>query len=332
MTHGLQVSGAVVRYRTSGHREPITAVDHVDLAVTPGEVVALVGPSGSGKSSLLRAIAGLEPLVAGRISWSGDDLTGTPTARRGFGMMFQDAQLFTHLSVAGNVGYGLNHWTPQRRQSRIGELLALVGLPDHESRRVTELSGGQAQRVALARALAPQPRLLLLDEPLTALDRELREHLTGVLAHTLRATGTTAIHVTHDQDEAFALGDRVAVLMGGAIKQIGAPADLWRRPNSVAVATFLGYGPVIGAGDAAALGLGGAHGRVGLGPGALVPDPAGREVDVVGVHTRRGWHEVAVTLPDGQPGEVRYPLSADLPQVPGRVRVRLDEQACVRLD
>lgn len=207
---GLLVTDAVVSYVTASG--PVTAVDHVNLEVAPGEIVALLGASGSGKSSLLRAIAGLEPLAGGRITWDGLDLTGLPVHRRGFGMMFQDAQLFPTMNVGGNVAYGLHGRPAAERQARVAELLELVGLPGYGRRRVTELSGGQAQRVALARSLAPQPRLLLLDEPLSALDRALRERLVEDLGVVLRATHTTAVYVTHDQDEAFTLADRVVVL------------------------------------------------------------------------------------------------------------------------
>ncbi len=157
---------------------------------------------------------------------------GVPVYARGFGMMFQDGQLFQHLSVAGNIGYGLYREARTQRRARVAELLDIVGLPGYGGRRISELSGGQAQRVALARSLAPRPRLLLLDEPLSALDRTLREHLVEVLGEALRTTGTTALYVTHDQDEAFALADRVGVMADGRLLQLDAPELLWRRPIS----------------------------------------------------------------------------------------------------
>lgn len=220
---GLSVVDAVVTYRTASG--PVHAVDHVDLACAPGEIVALLGASGSGKSSLLRAIAGLERLAGGQIRWDGADVTALPTYRRGFGMMFQDSQLFPTMNVGANVAYGLAGRPRAEREERVAELLELVGLPGYERRKVTELSGGQAQRVALARSLAPRPRLLLLDEPLSALDRALRERLVGVLATVLRATGTTALHVTHDHGEAFALADRVAVMDAGQLVETDASAS-----------------------------------------------------------------------------------------------------------
>lgn len=325
VTQGLTVTDAVVRYPTASG--PVTAVDHVDLAVAPGEIVALLGASGSGKSSLLRAIAGLEPLASGRIAWDGRDLTAVPVHRRGFGMMFQDAQLFPTMNVGANVAYGLHGRPPAERRARVAELLELVGLPGYEGRRVTELSGGQAQRVALARSLAPQPRLLLLDEPLSALDRVLRERLVDDLGVVLRATHTTAVYVTHDQDEAFTLADRVAVLAEGRVLADAASDDLWRHPPTREVATFLGYGPFLDAATAARLGLGGvpASRLVGLGLGGLVLDRAGAEVPVDAQRRQRGKVEVSVTLPDGQ----RATVVAET-MLPGRtVGVRIDPDAVV---
>lgn len=323
MVSGLAVRDAVVRYG------PTTAVAGVSLDVAPGEVVALLGPSGSGKSSLLRAVAGLEPLAAGTVSWDGDDLAGVPVHRRGFAVMFQDGQLFPHLSVAGNVGYALHRRARPAREARVASLLELVGLAGYGPRPVTALSGGEAQRVALARSLAADPRLLLLDEPLSALDRGLRERLVGVLDDTLRATGIPALYVTHDQDEAFTLADRVAVLAGGRLLQVADPATLWRRPVSVEVAGFLGYGPFLA--DASGLGWSGEDGLVGIGPAGLVRDPGGVEVPVVEVRARRGGSEVLVRLPHGQVARVR---TAEIPphaHPPTSLRVRLDPDGCVVL-
>ena len=234
---GLQLRGGVVRYGST------TAVAGVDLQVRRGEVVALLGPSGCGKSSLLRAVAGLEPLSAGELTWDGADMTGVPVHRRGFGLMFQDGQLFPHRDVAGNVAYGLQMaGLPRAEQrQRVAELLDLVGLADYATRPITALSGGEQQRVALARALAPRPRLLLLDEPLSALDRALREHLATELHDILRAAGTTALYVTHDHDEAFTVADRVALMRTGQIVQTGTPAELWAHPVDAEAAGFLGY-------------------------------------------------------------------------------------------
>jgi thiamine transport system ATP-binding protein len=208
---GLTVEDVSVRY---GNR---AAVDGVSLAVAPGEIVALLGPSGCGKSTLLRAIAGLEPLAGGTIRWDGVDLAGVPVHRRRFGLMFQDGQLFPHQTVAQNVGYGLTMGgvRGQARADAVAELLTLVDLADLGGRSVTTLSGGQAQRVALARALAPEPRLLLLDEPLSSLDAELREQLRDELRAIIIRTGTAGLWVTHDPAEADAVADRVLRMRAG---------------------------------------------------------------------------------------------------------------------
>ena len=237
----LSVHNIVVEF--VGVHGPFAAVDDVSLEVGPGEIVALLGPSGCGKSTLLRTIAGLEPPTRGQVTWGGRDLADVAVHKRGFGLMFQDGQLFAHKNVAGNVAYGLRilGMTKAERESRVAELLALVGLPGAQNRNVSTMSGGERQRVALARALAPKPQLLLLDEPLSALDRELREHLAVELRAILQATGTAAVFVTHDQDEAFTVADRVAVMRRGKLLQVETPEELWRHPNSKEVAEFLGY-------------------------------------------------------------------------------------------
>ncbi|GAA1580368.1 ABC transporter ATP-binding protein [Leucobacter aridicollis] len=211
---GLSVVDVSVAYR----RDELVVRD-ASFDVPRGEVVALLGPSGCGKSTLLRAIAGLEPLSTGSVSWAGDDLVGVPPHRREFGLVFQDGQLFTHRSVGENIAYGLRvkRWPRAERDARVAELLDLVGLTGFTNRAVTELSGGQRQRVALARALAPSPRLLLLDEPLSALDRELRDRLAQELAALLRATQTTAVLVTHDEGEAETIADRVLRMRDGRV-------------------------------------------------------------------------------------------------------------------
>ncbi|WP_439938092.1 ABC transporter ATP-binding protein [Nocardia sp. N13] len=223
------------------------AVDDVSLDLATGEVLAVLGPSGCGKSTLLRAVAGLEPLSAGSIAWDGADLSGTPTHKRGFALMFQDGQLFAHLSVARNVAYALRlRRVPSARAStRVGELLDLVGLSGYDDRLPGTLSGGERQRVALARALAVEPRLILLDEPLSALDATLRERLAGDLREILRTAGTTALLVTHDHEEAFALADRLAVMRDGRVVQSGAIDEVWREPVDEETALFLGYARVL---------------------------------------------------------------------------------------
>ncbi|MCC2316549.1 ABC transporter ATP-binding protein [Cellulomonas chengniuliangii] len=243
---GLTIDAMSVRYdddARKGRDQGPPAVDGLSLEVRRGEVVALLGPSGCGKSSVLRAIAGLEPLAGGAVAWDGQDLAGVPVHRRGFGLMFQDGQLFPHRDVVGNVEFGLRMARLPRaeRRARVAGLLDLVGLAGYGARSVATLSGGERQRVALARSLAPQPRLLLLDEPLSALDRALRERLADDLRAALVATGTTALFVTHDHDEAATVGDRVAVMSAGRLLQAATPADLWRRPATREVAEFLGY-------------------------------------------------------------------------------------------
>lgn len=236
---GLSVRGLTVHYGD------LVAVSDVDLSVPDGSVLALLGPSGCGKSTLLRAVAGLEPPAAGRVCWDDVDLAGVPVHRREFGLVFQDGQLFPHRNVAGNVAFGLRmrRAPGPARRARVAELLDLVGLSGYESRKSTELSGGEQQRVALARALAPRPRLLLLDEPLSSLDRALREQLAIDLARVL--VGTTALVVTHDHDEAFTLADRVAVMRAGRIVQTGPPSEVWRQPVDADTARFLGCGVLV---------------------------------------------------------------------------------------
>jgi thiamine transport system ATP-binding protein len=247
---GLEIRDVTVRYGVSTGSTRgggVTAVDRVSLTVAPGEVVALLGPSGCGKSSLLRAVAGLEPLAGGSVVYDGEDLAGVPVHKRRFGLMFQEGQLFPHRDVRRNVAYGLETQELSRaeRDTRVSALLDLVGLAGYERRSVLTLSGGEQQRVALARALAPRPRLLLLDEPLSALDRQLRERLAGEVRAALVETGTTAVFVTHDHTEASAVADRVGVMDRGRLLQVAAPDELRTAPASDRVAEFLGL-PQVG--------------------------------------------------------------------------------------
>jgi ABC-type Fe3+/spermidine/putrescine transport system ATPase subunit len=217
-------------------------LDRITLAVARGEVLALLGPSGSGKTTLLRVLAGFETADGGRVLLDGEDLTRSPPARRGFGLVFQSYALFPHLSVGENVAFGLEamRWDRGRVRERVREMLSLVDLDGFETRRVSQISGGQQQRVALARALAPYPRLLLLDEPLSNLDPTLRERTRAQLRATLRRIGITTVLVTHEQEEAFELGDRVAVLHGGVLEQVAAPRELYEAPVTRFVAGFVG--------------------------------------------------------------------------------------------
>ncbi|GAA2238079.1 hypothetical protein GCM10010401_07880 [Rarobacter faecitabidus] len=216
MTQGLELRDVSVSYQAQRGAPAIDVLRGVDLRVPKGTTTALLGASGSGKSTLLRAVAGLEPLRDGRVLFDGEDLAGVPVHKRGFGLLFQDGQLFAHLNVARNIEYGLRSSRMPRadRAARVAELLDLVGLPGFADRPVATLSGGQRQRVALARSLAPSPRLLLLDEPLSALDADLRARLAGDLRDILTRTGTTALFVTHDRSEADAVADTVVAMSG----------------------------------------------------------------------------------------------------------------------
>ena len=219
-----------------------TAVDGLSLDVRPGEFLTLLGPSGCGKTTTLRLVAGFEQPTAGRIELNGRDITRLPAERRGIGMVFQNYALFPHLNVFENVAFGLQTRGLPRAEirRRVREALELVELGGFEERRVQELSGGQQQRVALARALAPEPPVLLLDEPLSNLDAALREKTRAELRALLQRLGITAVFVTHDQEEAFALSDRIAILEAGRLRQVGTPESLYHEPASPFVAAFLG--------------------------------------------------------------------------------------------
>ena len=342
---GLSVRGLAVTYGD------LRAVDGVDLEVAAGEVVVLLGASGSGKSSLLRAVAGLEDVAAGEVAWGGRSMVRVPVHKRGFGLMFQDGQLFEHRDVGSNIAYGLTDLSRARRGERVREMLELVGLPGFERRRVTTLSGGQAQRVALARALAPAPRLLLLDEPLSALDRALREQLATDVRAILRRGGTTALYITHDQDEAMTVADRVGVMEAGRLLRLDTPQRLWADPASRKVARFLGFDVV---------------GDLALAPGALCLTEAAGEPEerggfvqtemlpatVLASRLRRGQWEVEVEFdperlaelagPGGQPGvgadahadreSARATALTRRPHAPGaHVTLSLDPARTVRL-
>jgi putative spermidine/putrescine transport system ATP-binding protein len=224
------------------------ALEPVTLAVSQGETVVLLGPSGCGKTTLLRIIAGLEkPDVGGHVVFNDIDVTGIPIEQRNVGMVFQSYALFPNMNVADNIGYGLRVRGVDRneRRARIAELMTLTGIEGLEHRRVDQLSGGQRQRVALARAVAVRPSVLLLDEPLTALDAALRDRLRLELDRLLRTLGITTIYVTHDQAEAMALADRVVVMRKGGIAQIGSPRDIYFAPASRFVAEFVGAANIV---------------------------------------------------------------------------------------
>jgi ABC-type Fe3+/spermidine/putrescine transport system ATPase subunit len=218
------------------------ALDGVSFTVSKREIVGILGPSGCGKSTSLAIIAGLEQPDHGQVTWNGEDLSPVAPHLRGFGLMFQDYVLFPHMNVFDNVAFGLRmaDQADESIHERVEQTLELVGLPNFGQRDVNTLSGGEQQRVALARSLAPEPKLLMLDEPLGALDRTLRERLMLELREILLRMHQTAIYVTHDQEQAFAVSDRVVVMNQGRVAQIGAPQDIYTQPSSVFVARFLG--------------------------------------------------------------------------------------------
>ena len=297
------------------------ALDGLELAVRQGEFLALLGGSGSGKSTLLRLVAGFEAPDAGSIRIAGRDMAGLPPAARPCAMMFQSYALFPHLSVAENVGYGLRR-AGVFSLARVEELLALVGLAGFGTRRPAQLSGGQQQRVALARALARKPPLLLLDEPLAALDAGLRAQTGAELRRLQRETGTSFVMVTHDQGEALALADRIAVLAGGRVAQIGPPEEVYRRPATRFVAEFLGAANILERSGASF---------------ALRPEQVrlvegeGLAARVTGIVFRgEGWM-LECLCEDGQLLRVSLPARATPPAPDAMVMLGWDDAALVRL-
>jgi len=255
----LELEGVTKRYGET------TAVSDLSLAVERGEFFTLVGPSGCGKTTTLRLVAGFEAPTAGTVRFAGTDVAGVPPEDRDVGVVFQNYALFSHLSVGENVAYGLRYTDlpdGQSRDERVAELLELVDLPGMADRDPDTLSGGQQQRVAMARALAPQPDVLLLDEPMSALDARLRERLRVQVRRIQRELDITTLYVTHDQEEALAISDRVAVMRDGGVEQVGTPQDVYRRPATRFVAEFVGDNNVF-AGEVTAVEDGVASVRVG---------------------------------------------------------------------
>ncbi len=245
--HALELQSLTLAYGTPSGQH--TVLSDFSLQLVQGEIACLLGPSGCGKTTALRAIAGFQPLQSGRIWLMQQEVSSArhhlPPERRHIGMVFQDYALFPHLTVEQNIGFGLHRLPRREREARVAQMLSLVGLEALAARAPHELSGGQQQRVALARALAPQPSLLLMDEPFSNLDVTLRERLAIEVRDLLKATGTTAVIVTHDQHEAFAVADRVAVLAEGCLQQWGTPMDLYHRPANRFVAGFIGEGMML---------------------------------------------------------------------------------------
>jgi len=273
----------------------------VSLTVADGEIACLLGPSGCGKTTLLRIVAGLEQADEGAVSYAGRDLTRVAVHQRGFGLMFQDFALFPHRNVADNIAFGLRMQgaAPDRIRQRVDEMLALVNLRGFGARRVHELSGGEQQRVALARSLAPQPQLLMLDEPLGSLDRTLRADLLSELRTILKRVGLTTLYVTHDQQEAFAIADHILIMRDGQIVQRGAPEEVYQQPANRGVAQFLGLNNLIA--GRWAIGPAGAVVQTDLGPLQLTPalSDAAQPGDAVIVLIRP---EAARAAADGAPG------------------------------
>jgi iron(III) transport system ATP-binding protein len=298
-------------------------IESLSLDLAPGEIGCLLGASGCGKTTVLRAVAGFEPLCAGRILIAGDEVSSSRAMvqpeRRRVGMMFQDYALFPHLTAAQNIDFGLHAWLRTQRMERVAELLALIGMPDAGSAYPHELSGGQQQRIALARALAPSPAVLLLDEPFSNLDAEIRGRLAAETRDLLNNTSTTVLMVTHDQSEAFAIADRVGVMADGQILQWDRPEVLFAHPVERRVADFIGRGDWV-CGDSLGLDAGL---DVRLRPGQLRLDPEGSIVaELLSLAFRGPDYAARVRFPKGEILEIS--LEAPIAVVSGQaIRLRL---------
>ena len=311
----------------------ITAVDSIDLRVDTGEVVSVLGPSGCGKSTLLRVIAGLEEPDTGTVLWDGADMTRMPAHRRGFGLMFQDYALFPHRSVFANVAFGLRMQSMPKREirQRVEDVLARVGMAGLGNRGVGKLSGGQQQRVALARAIAPSPKLLMFDEPLGSLDRNLRERLVLELGEVISTLGITSLYVTHDQEEALSLADRVMVMNAGRLEQIGTPQEIWSRPRNEFTARFLGFNNLIRPQRALALGWPvpevPPNGYAVYRPDGFQLDPDGPITGLVRSRTYRGDHFLVKLEASGDTILEVVLRHQPVPDIGDRLHLRMDMSA-----
>lgn len=332
------------------------ALHEVSFGLEAGDVLCFLGPSGCGKTTLLRIIAGLEQADSGTVSFDGQSLGGVPSHKRNFGMMFQEYALFPHMTVAQNVAFGLNlRKLPQHEiDTRIAEMLELVGLAGFAERSIGELSGGERQRVALARSLAPQPRLLMLDEPLAALDRGLRERLARDLRSILKAVGVTAVFVTHDQAEAFAIADKIAVFFDGKLEQLDTPEQVYTNPANETVARFLGFRNIVsgvGQQNEVTTGVGSfsvLSSSASSEKGKVLIRPEGARV-LCDTNTPLGAHEVAISgtvtertflgqnyqlyLSCGQNESLRFflPLSPTPPEIDQSVTIAVPQSSIVML-
>lgn len=335
----LEVQNLTVRF---GEK---TALDRVDLTVTDGEILAVLGPSGSGKTTLLRVIAGLQAPESGSLAWDGQRLDNVAAHERGFGLMFQDYALFPHRTVAGNVAFGLRmaRMPADRIKKRVAVVLDWVGLPGYQDRSVGNLSGGEQQRVALARALAPAPRMLMLDEPVGSLDRGMRERLVGELRHLFVERSITTLYVTHDQEEAFGLADRIVIMKDGTVAQEGTPEQVWHKPGDEWVARFLGFDNIIDAtitggladtsfgGVAIASDASGSH-RLVIRPDAFTVSEAGTVRGTVVTRSFRGGHfQLRVSTRSGDLLDMEIDQHP-VPDVGQTVTLAIDPDAVVVLD
>ncbi|RKT56111.1 ABC transporter ATP-binding protein [Saccharothrix australiensis] len=313
-SHGIRISGVSKVF--PGLSRP--AVDDVSLDVAPGEFMTFLGPSGSGKTTTLSMIAGFTPLSAGSIRVDGEDISGLKPHKRDLGVVFQQYALFPHLTVAANVAFPLQQRKVSKADTaaRVREALDLVGLADFADRLPRQLSGGQQQRVALARAVVYQPRALLMDEPLGALDKKLRDQLRREIARMHRELGMTFLFVTHDQEEALTLSDRIAVFNHGRVEQVGTPSELYERPSTLFVARFLGESNVF-ADDAEVVVVRPERLELHTEPGAVPDGRRQRKAVITEVVYVGNHHRIGLRFADGAEGSAMRLAGTALPAAPG---------------